>query len=67
MRFGTIPSSGAIPAMGMPGTPHAAAAALHAEGWQTLRGLDETADPAVEARRLGCSHILRDGRPEPLG
>ena len=63
-----VPEAVPAPRVFLPcGTPHAAAAALHAEGWQTLRGLDETADPAVEARRLGCSHILRDGRPEPLG
>jgi ATP phosphoribosyltransferase regulatory subunit len=43
------------------------AAALRKEGWVTLRGLTASNDPAEEARRLGCSHLLRDGRVEALG
>ncbi len=34
---------------------------LRAEGWITLAGLEAVADPAAEARRLGCSHALIDG------
>ncbi len=34
---------------------------LRAEGWVTLAGLAAVDDAAAEARRLGCSHLLRDG------
>jgi len=33
------------------------------DGYQTVRGLDADADTRTEARRLGCSHVLVDGRP----
>ena len=39
------------------------AEALRARGWVTLAGLDPAAEPMAEARRLGCSHLLRDGQP----
>ncbi|MBM3523499.1 MAG: ATP phosphoribosyltransferase regulatory subunit, partial [Alphaproteobacteria bacterium] len=35
---------------------------LRAEGWTTLAGLTPTADAALEARRLGCTHVWSDGR-----
>ncbi|MBL8708895.1 MAG: ATP phosphoribosyltransferase regulatory subunit [Rhodospirillaceae bacterium] len=38
------------------------APALRAEGWVTVQGLD-AADARAEARRLLCSHYLKDGRP----
>lgn len=47
-------------------TPAAARRQLRAEGWITLAGLDERVAPEVEARRLGCSHILVNGRVVPL-
>jgi ATP phosphoribosyltransferase regulatory subunit len=50
-----------------PGHEASRAAALRKEGWVTLRGLTASTDPAEEARRLGCSHLLRDGRVEALG
>ncbi len=34
---------------------------LRAEGWVTLAGLAEVADPIAEARRLGCSHLFGNG------
>lgn len=40
---------------------------LRAEGWITIAGLDDGADAAAEARRLGCTHWLHDGRPAPIG
>ncbi|WP_193367984.1 ATP phosphoribosyltransferase regulatory subunit [Pelagibius marinus] len=43
------------------GTPAEEGRRLRAEGWVTLAGLTAEADPAVEARRLGCGHMLRDG------
>tara|TARA_R110000772_G_scaffold49123_2_gene112418 strand:+ start:28823 stop:29998 length:1176 start_codon:yes stop_codon:yes gene_type:complete len=42
-------------------------AALRAEGWITVAGLDDGADARAEARRLGCTHWLHDGRPAPIG
>ncbi len=50
-----------------PGHEASRAAALRKEGWVTLRGLTASNDPAEEARRLGCSHLLRDGLVEALG
>ncbi|MGE0254998.1 MAG: ATP phosphoribosyltransferase regulatory subunit [Alphaproteobacteria bacterium] len=43
------------------GTSAAAAEALRADGWATVADLDGAADPAAEARRLGCGHLWRDG------
>ena len=51
--------------------PHGTAAArgevLRTEGWVTVAGLGPDSDPAREARRLGCSHILRNGKAARLG
>jgi ATP phosphoribosyltransferase regulatory subunit len=41
------------------------AAKLRELGWVTVAALRETADPAAEARRLGCSHVLIGGEPRP--
>jgi len=40
----------------------ARAAALREDGWVTLRALTDAADPAAEARRLGCSHLLSEAQ-----
>jgi len=40
------------------GTEAARAATLRAEGYATVAGLDPTADPQSEARRLGCGFFL---------
>ncbi|MEQ9813014.1 MAG: ATP phosphoribosyltransferase regulatory subunit [Azospirillaceae bacterium] len=40
----------------------AAAARLRADGWAVVSGLMPVADPARSARRLGCSHVWRDGK-----
>jgi len=37
------------------------AADLRARGYATVAALENAAEPTAEARRLGCSHILRDG------
>lgn len=42
------------------------ARALRSEGWVTVQGLTPEADVADEARRLCCSHVLRDDTPVPL-
>lgn len=43
------------------GTPAAEAAALRAQGWVTVAGLDPAADDETEARRLSCSHVYAGG------
>jgi ATP phosphoribosyltransferase regulatory subunit len=47
------------------GTPAAEAARWRADGWRAIAALAPE-DPEREARRLGCSHLLRDGRPVAL-
>lgn len=42
-----------------------AAEALRREGWVTVLDLSDAGDAAAEARRLGCGHVLADGRPAP--
>ena len=44
----------------------AAASALRLQGYATLPALSPTADPAAEAQRLGCTHLMRDGAAVPL-
>lgn len=39
---------------------------LRKQGWPTLAGLEPTGDPAAEARRLGCSHALIDGKVQEI-
>jgi ATP phosphoribosyltransferase regulatory subunit len=49
--------------------PHAharQAADLRQNGWAALAGLMPEDDPAAEARRLGCTHLLKDGGVHPL-
>lgn len=48
------------------GTPRAVARDLRAQGWRTVAGLAKVADPAQEAKRLGCSHVLANGQVFPL-
>ena len=48
------------------GEPAAAAAKLRQDGWVTVAGLDPAADPAEDARRLACTHVLRGGRAVSL-
>ena len=39
---------------------------LRQAGWVTVAGLDATADPRREARRLDCGHLLLDGQVTEL-
>lgn len=39
---------------------------LRREGWTAIAALDTVVDLAAEARRLGCSHLLRDGVVLPV-
>jgi ATP phosphoribosyltransferase regulatory subunit len=49
-----------------PGATQAEAAALRARGYATVAALAPAPDEAAEARRLGCSHVLRNGEAEKL-
>jgi ATP phosphoribosyltransferase regulatory subunit len=49
------------------GTEAVRGATLRAEGWVTVAGLTAESDAAAEARRLGCTHILRDDIAVELG
>lgn len=44
-----------------------ALAKLRADGWITVAGLEPVTDPAAEARRLGCSHVFKGGKPVAVG
>jgi len=49
------------------GTPADAVRAMRLQGQRVLEGFSALADPVAEARRLGCSHIVRDGTCAALG
>jgi ATP phosphoribosyltransferase regulatory subunit len=48
------------------GTSHDAALRLRQEGWVTVHALDSAAEDEKEARRLGCSHLWRNGAVQML-
>jgi ATP phosphoribosyltransferase regulatory subunit len=48
------------------GTPRAASKGSRDHGWRTVQGLEPVADSRAEARRLGCTHVLIDGRIEEV-
>ena len=57
-----LPPAPARPRVFLPwGSPAADAAALRACGYATIPALADLSDPAAEARRLDCTHVLRDG------
>ena len=61
------PPRAARPRLFLPaGTDPARAAALRAEGYATVAGLDPAADPAGEARRLSCAFLLAAAGPVAL-
>jgi ATP phosphoribosyltransferase regulatory subunit len=39
---------------------------LREQGWPTLSSLEPAVDPVAEARRLGCSHALIDGKVQEI-
>ena len=39
---------------------------LREQGWVTIAALDKDPDPGLEAARLGCTHILKEGAPVAL-
>jgi ATP phosphoribosyltransferase regulatory subunit len=48
------------------GTSHEAALRLREEGWVTIHALDSVVAEEKEARRLGCSHLWRNGAVQML-
>jgi ATP phosphoribosyltransferase regulatory subunit len=63
----------AVPAAGRPdrlylphGTDAATAARMRAAGWSAVAGLEPAADPAAEAARIGCTHVLSGGAAVPV-
>ncbi|HUB48704.1 MAG TPA: ATP phosphoribosyltransferase regulatory subunit [Acetobacteraceae bacterium] len=48
------------------GTSQEQTAGLRAQGFATVAALEPAPDDAAEATRLGCTHLLRDGRAIPL-
>lgn len=64
---------GAVPAPTVParlylphGTDWAVGERWRKEGWITVGGLTPVADPAAEAKRLRCGHVLENGAPVAL-
>jgi ATP phosphoribosyltransferase regulatory subunit len=61
------PSRQARPRVFVPrGADQGAAAGLRADGFATVAALTSTIDDTAEAKRLGCSHILRDAKAAPI-
>src|SRR5947208_12594903 len=50
----------------LPGEDRARADALRGDGWITVAALLPALDWHVEARRLGCGHVLAGGKPVPV-
>jgi ATP phosphoribosyltransferase regulatory subunit len=48
------------------GEERSRAAALRGDGWVTVAALSPAADWHAEAARLGCDHVLEDGKPVPV-
>ena len=60
------PPRPAAPRVFVPQGEDAGAAALREQGCVTVPALSPARDPAAEALRLGCTHLLRDGAAVPL-
>jgi ATP phosphoribosyltransferase regulatory subunit len=63
----TLPRPAAPPRLLLPpGADRSRARALRQDGWITVAALEPAGDWQVEARRLGCSHVLEAGAPVAL-
>jgi ATP phosphoribosyltransferase regulatory subunit len=61
-----LPAPAATPRLFVPADAEPGVAQrLRAEGWTTVNGI-EAGDARREAKRLGCSHVLADGKPQAL-
>ncbi|MCK5167419.1 MAG: ATP phosphoribosyltransferase regulatory subunit [Rhodospirillaceae bacterium] len=59
----TLPARPAKDAILMPSeTSDSDAKKLRDEGWVAIKQLDDKASPEAEAKRLGCSHVLKNGK-----
>ncbi len=45
---------------------HKQAAQCRKDGWSTIKGLNSEGDSVIEAKRLGCTHILKPDGPEKI-
>ena len=62
-----LPAGPARPRAFLPwGAPADQAARLRSGGYATVPALADLDDPAAEAQRLRCTHLLRDGAAVPL-
>ena len=62
-----IPEADLPPRVFVPvGSDDDAVAALRNDGWVTVAALENVNDAATEARRQGCSHIWKAGKPAPI-
>lgn len=62
MVMQALPKAAQTPSLFLPfGTTPADAKKLRTDGWRTVQALMETSDARIEARRLGCAHILENG------
>ena len=48
------------------GTPAAEGRKLRKDGWVTVEAMEAAADAAAEAERMGCGHLLEDGKLRAL-
>ena len=48
------------------GTPRADVIAWQGKGWRVVAGLAKVSDDTVEARRLGCTHVLASGAAKEI-
>lgn len=63
-----LPPLAPVPRMFLPfGTAHGVGHALRQQGYVTIAGLAPVSDLEAEARRLGCDHVLSDGRVVEVG
>ena len=62
-----VPEAVPAPRVFVPlGSDVAGVAALRQDGWATIAALQEFDDDIAEARRQGCTHIWKAGKPAPI-
>ena len=61
-----VPAPEPAPRIYVPLADRGQASALRAGGWATVVGLTQANNCVDEARRLGCSHVWRDGAAETV-
>jgi ATP phosphoribosyltransferase regulatory subunit len=67
MILSTLPETRPMQRLLLPlGADGVQTAALREQGWITVMALSPAADWHAEAARLGCDHVLEDGKPVPV-